>query len=367
MSIIGSYSEEKDKLTPPPPEKEHGPTLSSVLNDPKESAFFGAMLKEKGADPDLMKRLADAKLDQGDIERLEDYRSQFVEQKERVKNVNTAITKETIKDFASSHPELQQIVNMVGPEKAVGVLQAQMDRIAMEDPWRFEQIFDKVRILLEARERAETLDKDITEQVAKLGIDESEVAKILAIDNASERREGLTALVKARYEALGKLSGWKNLWTGMKSNDIDDIVNDLNIRKAHIETRIAEINQRMIQVGEVVALDINRNDDLRHALAQEILGQKKVEEKNAGFKEMKGSLMSDESLNEEWEVFKQAQADWATKTDADRVAARDSFVQEYQKKRQEKVNAGKGFWAGIFKGMFSLYTITQEKKDNLKL
>lgn len=367
MSFIGNYSEEKENLVPPPPEKPQGPTLASVLQDPKESALFGSMLKAEGADSALMLRLADSKLEPGDMRELEVYRAQFFEKKERVKTVNAVVTKETIVDFAASHPELQQIINMVGPDKAVGILQAQMARLAVEEPPRFDEIFNKVRILGEARKRAEELDKIVEERVQKLGLDTTTVAKILAIDNTAERKKKLSELVKEKYKAAGEMASWKNLWRGKKDVDIEREVVGLDMNKMYIETRLSEIDHHMERVGEVLALDMENNADLRHALAREITGEKKVEEKNSGFKEMKSSLMSDETLMSEWAEFKAAEADWATKSDADKTAARDRFVQEYQKKREDTIKKGKGFWSSIFSGMFSLYTIDSAKKDKLKL
>jgi hypothetical protein len=113
---------------------------------------------------------------------------------------------------------------------------------------------------------------------------------------------------------------------------------------------------------------MNNNEDLRHALAREIVGDKRpLEEKNTGFKEVRDCLMSDETLSSEWETYKSTENGWATKTDVDKKAARDKFADDYKKKREEKLKKGKGFWTGIFGGIFSMYTIDDAKKDTLKL
>lgn len=360
MAIIEAYKKSQEaREEQENPKNPTGPTLKAIIGDTKKSALFGSFLQHEGGKSvqKLVTRLFEGNLSEGDIAELAEYRTAFVEKIGRAEAVSAALTVENINQFASNSKELTDIINTIGADRAVAVVKGQIEKLVIEDEEQFELIASNLGQLqyFQKGEMEETNNK-IRGYLAKYKIDEQSYVRILQNPNMAARLEELSELIHSKMSRLGKVFDFFSgrSMVGARIGGAED-------NKVEIELAIEQLNFHMQSVGEALALTVDQNSDVRHALSQELIGEKPEKEKKTGFKEMKGGMPDGEAIDEAWDEYKTGVTDWATLSSVDQDAQRELFRKKYQKETLEN-NEFSGFWASFFKSFFS----SMMKKKSLK-
>ncbi len=355
MGILDQFkkSKEKKEQTTPPPQ---GHTLAEVLQDKNKSHLFGKLLEE-GGNKHLAARLAEGKLEESDIQLLEEQRKIFSEKITQSEKVERLLTKENIIDFARNHPEFEKIINLVGPEKAIKVIQSQLKEISITDEGRFNVIAS----LMEAYDSNKNGEyKEINDKVGKLlkdnKISEKEYLDVLAIVDPDEKEKALKRLSVKTFGGFKKALNYFGLY------EAKDTFESLKESEISLEDSITQLNIHNESIGSALFLSVSGNDDMRKALFGELLNEKAPEEPKSGFREAKKETFNESEFGTAWEDKKKATPGYAT-LGAGQEAVKQAFIDEQKKAYKEK-NEGKGFWHEILSAITE--ALISSKKDKLK-
>ncbi len=337
---------EKKNQGPLPPE---GHTLKEVLADKEHSDLFGEFLAQNGL-KDLAERIRDKTLTESDIDLLEEQRKIFSGKMTQTEKLKESITEENIVGFARANPDFQKIVNLVGPGRAVKVIQSQLKELSITDEARFKNIVKKI----EAHDKHKNGKyKEINDQVEKLladnKISSKEYLDVFAIEDFNERRKA--------QEKLARKYGRK--WFHGLNKDLFAMLMDSG---DSTEEQVKLLSAKEKAIGSALFATISENESVRKSLFAELVGEKAPVESKIGFNEAKKGTLDEKKFDENWEHEKQ-QSDYDSQPPDVQENIRNVFVDE-QKQKYREANKGKGFWASIFEAMFE--RMINDKKAKLK-
>ncbi len=360
MGIFDSFRKSKEKekaphTTPPPP----GHTLTEVLQDKNKSHLFGELLKRDGNE-DLALRLASGKLEESDIFYLEQQRKIFSEKMTQSEKIEALLTKDNVIEFARNHPEFEKVINLLGPEKAIKVIQGQLKNISITDEYRFNSIASAI----ETYEGYRTGElKTVNDKVEKLCKDKKitpkEYLDALAITDPEEKERVLRELSDRTYSGFSKAINFISRGAFKKNSTLED----LRYSEFLMETSIDELNAYQNNIGAALFASLSGNEEMRSSLFSGLLNEKATEEAKPGFKDAKkesaSNTFTEKKFNEDWEAYKKASG-YETASALDQDATKDAFIEEQKGKYQEKNKQAQGFWASIFT------TLLEEMINNKK-
>ena len=374
---LETYKKEKEKIAKEEKiklnggvEEEEKETLTTkeILADKEKSDLFGKMLQQSGdhADVALAAKLVSGTYDQSDFEAIEKHRAAFEKRMNQVENVNEELTPELVAELGEHSPDFKKLIlNSVGSEAALSVVQERMAELSITDPGRFDKISKKVETMQGFKKGAY---KDVEDSVKKIAesnkIDADAYLKALAIEDGPGREKALRGLIQAT---------WGNGWKGKIGRFFDsggaltgEDVRLLDLKKKEVDDILVELDKHKKNIGKVLTTTIMGNDEIREALAKATLGEStKIE--RVGMKESRGALPKEAEVDRLWaEVKSKAIVNnhkWDVMTDTEKDQVRNGFGDK-MKKEAKKNGKGKGFWATLFDSIFGSFIDDKVKKLN---
>lgn len=321
-------------------------TLIAILADEERSAHFGELLNH-GPDEDieLAERLFTQKLNPGDMILLEKRRGEAVKRFESVENTEKFVTEENILSLGKLNPDFQNIINLVGPDKAIDVIKNELSGIAFTDNARYINIEKAINKLNKFNE---TKYKDLDDEVAQIskesGIKDSVYIKLLAIENKDEREKSIRKEIRNTYGIISLGMDWMTGQSKITAAELATKRNDiLKVRN--------ELERNIKNIGKLLSISVDENELMRKSLAKELTGssENSNEEKAFGFKNSRDSVPTVENTKVEWEKYKK-DIKWDNLTSSqDKDDKKRDFAESIAKKRSK----GKGgFWEILFSSMF---------------
>lgn len=353
-----SKEEKKEHSTPPA----KGFTLAEILNDGKSFHLFGKILEKEG-DKELAQKIAEGKIEEGDIELLEQARLKYQEKVQVSEGVENLLTEETIVEIARNHPDFEKIVNLVGPKKAISAIKSQLREICITDEARFDTIAEPLKNH-DSYKKGEFKKTELAvEKMCKdKGISPKAYLEALAIEDPEEKQTALKKLVKEKYGKFEKGINFLSLGALTRSG-----MDDLKAGEASLEEALAEMNAHQEAIGDALFASVSGNEDMRNALARELISEKAPKvEPEVGFGDAKKEVIgafTDAACDKDWEDLK-VKTGYDSQDDLGQDVIKDEFINAQKEKYKKKGPASKGFWASIFAALFEKKI--ENKKDTLK-
>lgn len=328
--------------TPPP----RGQTLAEILSDKNNSHLFGLIL-EKDNQHDLAGKIASGKLEQDDINALEEYRLKYAEKIAQSERIENLLTEETVIAIARQNPDFAKIVNLVGPKKAIKAIRSQLKETCISDENRFNLIAEPIEIYESYKNGAY---KKINEDVEKLCKDNKikpeEYLKALAIEDEDEKEEALKKLARGQHG--GFVSAMRAVFRVNAR-----LVGKLEGAEASMEDSMAQLDDYKNDIGNVLFSSVNGGEDMRNALARELLSENApAPEKKTGFGDAKKDARFDEvEVDKKWKTFKEA-AEYDTHPE-DQEHIKDMFIDEQIKEHEGDPSKKMSFWEHVFSSLFA--------------
>lgn len=352
MDILEQFKKSRERKpeqeigTPP----SRGMTLAEILKDKNSFHLFGKVLKKDGQE-DLARRIIEGKLEESDIELLEEERLKFAEKIARSEKIEGLLTEETVTEIARQHPTFARIANILGPQKAIRAIRSQLKEICITDEDRFNWIATP----LEAYNNYKNVEgKEVGDKVEKLckdmGIQPKEYLDAVAIENPKEKEKALRTLARGQHDSFETIL---NVVIGKERKNL----RSLKDSEILLEDSIAELDGYKNAIGSVLFLSVSGNEDMRNALTRELVSEDAPEEEaRAGFSDVKKETnnFDEGKFDKDWEAFKVKMA-YDTSTDFEKGWVQGMFLDEQKelhKKQTAKNTKNKGFWASVIMSMF---------------
>lgn len=335
-----------------------GKTLTEILKNKDESAIFGSFLDKDDEGRALAERLSKNELQPADLQALEAKRVIHIKKMEEVATLESHMTPEYITDFAKSSPQFQNIVNLIGPAKSTEALKKQMRELLVSDSVRFDELSGKLTELIDYRNGGlSKLDDEILEHIRSNGVSEASFVEAMAMEDEKARKVFLADKV---HESYGFFKGTADFFTLGKYSKKD--AEKLAARKADMDKALAELNNRISGVGEMLENVVDKSDIMREAFSTEIIGEKMppVEPKTTFMESRKQAPLEEKEIDDKWKNYrKEIKFDKLepAKQKAEVKKFKNNLIKEEQEKRKKK-----GFWSRLFGSFFE----TTVKNKDLK-
>lgn len=358
--VESANAKEEAKTKDPNDVEQPGRTLTDIIADKSESAIFGSFLKKEGpSGVELAERLAKNELRAEDLKALEVRRLEHIQKMHEVEGLEKQMTPEYVANFAKYSPKFQEIVNLIGPEKAASALQSQMRELLVSDQDRFNNLSNKMKELMTFRrgELSDT-DKAIIEECKKNGVSEADFMKALAMEDEEERKEFLKGHVRNSYKWYKKGADFITFGKWSKED-----AKNLAAKKDDMDAVLETLNNHISGVGGMLEDVVDGNDAVRGAFAAEIIGEKIPKpEPQKTFKEARSEKATEEKMiDDEWLKYKAAVKFDTLATQPEKDAEIAKFRQQMIDQEKEK-NKKKGFWASLFASLFESTVKSKELK-----
>ncbi len=363
--MLEDYQKELDKKEVPPEDQvkpEHKKTLKEILSSKEDSDLFGEMLSRDG-DAELSKRMATGALTTEDINYLDNHRKGFLTTMEEAKNVENSIDKDVIDAYTKNNPELQKVVGLVGLDTYKKIVKEKMARMAIKDPGAFKSLSEAVKSKNEFKSGIyKELDKEVTQLCADRNIKPESYLKAVAIEDPKKRAEALKATVKEGW------GFWKKVGNGFTAGTWADRRAELmGSKKKELDLTTEAMRKHKGAIGELLA-GMADNEEVRGAVAKELIGEKEEKIPIQGFKESKGQMPTEETFQTNWTEYKKKNIKkgqkWETLGTDEQDTHRDAFLEAEKNKFSEMNKKKSGFWITIFSAFYDSFQTSN--KDNLK-
>ncbi|MEN9561142.1 MAG: hypothetical protein RIQ56_415 [Candidatus Parcubacteria bacterium] len=334
------FDREAERLAPTPsvdPEK----TLKAIMGNEKESVLFGKFLAGMGR-ADLNQNLLSGNLNQTDMDDLNQAREEFFVRKEQVQEVSGGLTEEMVENLVKSNRELEALSRILPTKDIHAMVQRQLEGVAMSDPTVFRDVQMRLQRLQRFEQGAyKDLDRDLEQMCAAAGISSDRYAAILQDRDPARMRSRLAAEVRQNFDAWTSVRDW---W--YKGGISSSWARSLAGRKGEIDTARADLRINRSILGTALNDALTTNPQMLQMLSSEILGDKqKKDERESGFRDLRGKMPTMEGILAEWQKMKPAGFNAMNATDQDRE--REAFLTDYASKAEAALNRGTGFWKGL--------------------
>ncbi len=275
-----------------------------------------------------------------DLKKLAEAKDRFFTQRKQVEEFLVALTPSMIDTLALQSDTLKVLVKAVGAEGVRDAVASQLEMASMQDTGQFKKMLNAYTQITEQAKKA---NEGIEKRCAEYGITSDEYLKILAgTPNANERQQKFADLLRSRMGRIkGLLPQTRKQNMDMREQQITGKAQWLNYFKRDIDQMRAEYDEAIKDTGDLLAVSINKNESLQKAFNATLLSEKIPEEKIGSFKEMKGSMPTEEELKKEWDAgWTAAKVKGVSESDY-----RKQFTEDANKKLGEK----KGTWMDIVK------------------
>ena len=378
-------AEEKRVATQSAPEHaaaKKGMDLKSIIHDKEKGELFKKFLQknklkledENGA----FARLLAKKLQPGDIEKLENIRSDFVELYERAEKTGKFITPEMTTELGTLNTDFQQVINQLSPEKAVKVYRQQLKEMAISNTDDFDY-FERIERNVEAIARINTerdyLEKKINEYCIANKISSEAYQKIIAIEESDERNEALIDFVRKNWGegtlkslARGIDTIFFKLFSRVGTRKIGG-----DLTRDEILKSLANIQEYKKKIAQTMAESVEGLESFRIAYAQAILDESEPESEPRTSliqhrKKFIENMPNENEILKDWQEYKTSldedlKMSFDEMDNHDKENAKKEFLKHEKKKYKNKIKRTEGgFLYSIFKLFFnSLFTIDVSK------
>lgn len=352
MGILDSFKKSKDAAKPQPTPPQEGQTLAEILANKANAHMFGELLEKNGKN-DLGGKIAKGTLDKYDMSLLEAQRKIFSEKMLKAESVEKLVTKDNLESIAASSDYFAQVINLVGTENAIKVIQTKLKEVSIKDPIKFQEMADAMEEQDSFKKANYKKENDKIEKFLKQhNVDPKEYMEAVAIKDPAEKERAMKALSRKQYGIFRRAL---NVFSSELGKDTLD---DLKNAETSIEAQVKLLQDKERDIGYILFMAMDGNESMRKALAGELVGEKSPMAPKRTLKESKNAGELDVAkLKKDWEPYKKAKGfDKSGITTTEQDAIRDSFISEQEKAHEAEI-AGGSFWDKFFDTMF---------KDKLK-
>lgn len=325
-------------------------TLKGILSNNERSNLLAEEI-EKSGNHELVERLVNKQLTEDDIEKLGDYREQFVKRLKQIENVRENISPEVLKDITDNSPELKKIASLVGVDGVKNILFKNFESLAFKDPSRFDQINKTVEKTAKHNETIKKREEHIKELSEKYNVSEDKLYEALKIKNDKERHKAIKSVVKENMGFWKKMAFGATFVTANRIEALD--------QREQLNKLSKDLDMRLKGVGSFLAMTINQNEDVRQALQAEVMGEReKGKESFVNLKEGRDAWNSFEQKNQEdmesdFRDFLKRK-NLTKKYEKFDNAQKNSEINKFFEEKKQKLQGKKGFWATLFDALFDV-------------
>ena len=330
------------------PEAPKEPTLSENLQDAKKSVLLGRMLELEGITGiKLAKRLKNPGPD--DIAEFAKRNDIFNEKMRAAKDMGEAITKDELLQLAKDVPFLQDQLKIMSADQLAQIFKNQLPLIAISDEGRFNNIKGAFEAMKSYREGGyKNLDQMVTKICTDNQFDQERFVAIMRNPDPTQRVELLREEIKSAF-------GFKNLVTGGRYALIKArALENGGALKASIDGAMKEIDDKMKDIGSVLGLTIEENDDVRQAFMAEALGDRADVKPEQTFKNMRSEMKTEKDVKEAWETEKNTPEYKALTDDVEKQKYLDDWTTHQQDLQEETAKEKGGFWSQIGLALYKM-------------
>lgn len=356
--MLEAYQKEVEKNENPQPIKpEWEPTLKDILGKKEDSELFGELLAREG-DITLASRMAKGELTEDDIASLDHHRKGFLSTMEEVKTVKESIGEDVINAYTKSNPELQKVVALVGPVAYKEIIKEKLAKLAIREPDAFRGLSEAVENKNDYKGGYyKELDEKVSALCAEKGIKAEDYLKALALEDGSDRTKAMRGAVREGYNWFQKAGDWVSAGSWSKSR-----VKLMESQKTEIDSVLEQMRMHQSNVGGFLSGMIE-NDEIRSAVARDLIGEKEEKKPIPGFKEARGEMPTKEGVQTKWNAYKETlDKDWEDFTPARQEKERDKFIEIQNQEMAQRSAQKRSFWGSIFE-IFSQSFFTNNKAE----
>lgn len=350
MAIDAYRKDLESKATPPKPEKAPGTRFADVMKDKEneDSAFFATWLKTSGGDAGLAQRFASENMVAGDQEKLSKGFDRFGERKEKITQIVSGMTPDQMKIFAKRSPLLTSAVELGGPERLASVFKDHLTRLAFEEPAEFADIeaaHDALQSFKSGDYKA--FDEDVVKRSKELGITEGKYVEIMQMPDEGERVRAFRAEVRSSFGWFGKPKDW-----GFKVKELA-----IKGQKDELDRLVKDLDNHEYQLGSALGVLADRNETVRKAVNQELLG---IREKPKKLMTFAGSREATKKFEKGFDFEKEKKGFYdKRKADLDTSKGRKAVERDFaqfigEKFKESAKGAGGGKWLDIILAIFGM-------------
>lgn len=341
------------------PEVPKEPTLSENLQDAQKSVLFGRMLELDPKGIDLAQKLKNP--DAGELKLFAEQNVKFNEKMRAAKDLGDGITKDTIKEFAKDDSVLQAQLEIMRPEQLAQLFKNQLPFIAISDETRFNRIKDAFDTMKSFREGAyKNLDQQITKICTDNRFNQERFVDIMRNPDPNQRIALLRKEIKSAF-------GFKNFVTaGLYARTKAHALESGGAMKSIMDTAMHDLDTRMQDIGSVLGLTIEQNDEVRQAFAHEMMGERGPAKPESSFRDMRTSLKSEKDVLDAWKTERDKAAYKNLPDDAARQAYADDWVKRSVDAEERSANEKGGFWSKVRFALAQMLFSNTKSKLELK-
>ncbi|MBU1178308.1 hypothetical protein KJ903_03745 [Patescibacteria group bacterium] len=312
--------------------------MDEMISD--HSAELGAYLRKRNWD-DLAEKLLDpnAVLDDAEKGALEDARKEVERVVIETEKLKGMLDEKMLARIAQANPEFQKILNRASSDRVREAVVSQLSVLAIEDGPKFKQIASSLEQVSQRREGFKEKDQQLEELCDRYGIEFSDIDKALEIENDRERESEIKRIIQEQR------GFWRKHLVDYSSREYRMRIKSLD-QRADIQRELGALSGDFAMLGRAIRNSLG-SDEAQRAQTAAIRGQDieaNAIEKSASFSEAGTMIASDDDINTAWEKHKKGIPDYAAKSDADKKAITDSFIDSYDR---EKTKGKHGMWARI--------------------
>ncbi len=370
MGIVDSLKQRQNKKWESAEPTPRGLSLVEIRDDNDKSYHFGQML-EKSGKHELAVKFAEGTLDANDLGIINKQRLLFLEKTAQVEKIEEMVTEENIINIARKHPQFQEIVDNITPEKAVEAIRGQLMEMSINDEGRFNRII-KYTQTLDSYKNGElkVLEKNVSQLLKDNNISSKEYEGALAIEDPQEKEKALKELAsKIPGEARKFLRSLTVGILGKGGTLNEDTLRNLVESGAAIGESVKELRGHEHNVDYILASSLWNNQNMQENLLKELNPGQKAEKPKIGIMEARKKVgFNEKAYQEGWEKKKKETDGYEGFDEDKRKALREGYLKE-QKASLKEITETKGWvqqiWADIIAGFNE--KLIREKKDTLKL
>jgi len=336
-AFIKKYEDKRNEVAGVTPEVE-GPSAYEMLHG-EDQEFFGMYLEQMG-EADLRDRLlqGEEKVTADDIRDIAWHRESFLNLKKREREFNQRLDQD-MESLVRVSPELGEIAGLVGTDGIKLVTKFRLMEMAIKDPTRFDRLYAEHMAAAEIEERMAAEHEIVQKMCEKYGFTEDEY--IAALNSGDDR---------AIFKELEKLvRGRRGIWREATATTADLAAETASLnRKDVIEGHIFDLNRRLKEVAQKLALAFHEDETLGGSLAAVNRGEAPIEptvsfaETNTALTEVFKTPMDAPAVRARCKQYLDAHKN---DPDYDADVAVDSFVaEEYKRDYAPKLPQKKKSW-----------------------
>ncbi len=344
-------------------------TLKEIMSDKEKSSLFVKMLDNDGGQEykDLLARLTSSKLEEADVDALSNHRKKFEVKMQRVENVKGQITEEVAIELAERNPDIKKLLENVGADSIVGIVQERLGDLSVTEPERFNKLAKNIESMQSFQKgKFKELQNNVEKMCTEKNLDGGEYLKALAIEDPDEREKALVSLVRDSWGdgCLGKSRRFLDLLS-FKAFSANGTLK-LDKKKPEVDAIFQELDKKKKSIGKILVTTIKGSDDMREALAKSILGEFTKKEQ-FGFKDAKSvPQIKPEEIQKRWEDTKAegfsgpgGNKSWDEMSTLEQDSARDYFLEDIKTEQASKRKGG--IWNLILGSIFEVFLLDQKK------